>query len=99
MAPRTYNANLVLPAAPRPPLRVVEQQRIPKDAKLLGVANASKALNERLDGGYSTARIYRMVSSGEWVEGVHFARDGRGKGARILIYVDAVVEWVINPKG
>lgn len=75
--------------------RVKQLTRLPKDAELISIEEASL----RLGKGFSRRSIIRRIDSGEWTEGVHWIDDRRegGKNRIIKINLTAVQEWRGTP--
>lgn len=69
-----------------------EVRKIPMDAKLLPLEEASAALTEQFGRGYSSGNIRRLVRRGEWVMGWHYVLMGKA----IKVYIPAVQDWQIN---
>lgn len=91
---RTYNPERQIAPPPRSPVVTAESRKLQPwtDGKLLhSLKEASRILNEILDGGYSEKSIQRRMKN-EWVEGVQFVRDGR----LVKIKIRAVIEALEN---
>jgi hypothetical protein len=69
--------------------------KLPPDAELLSIPEAYKQLGK----GYSRRSIFRRISSGEWIEGLHWIDDRPQNSARriIKINVTAVNELRATP--
>jgi len=55
--------------------------KLPPDAELLSIPEAY----EQLGKGYSRRSIFRRISSGEWIEGLHWIDDRPQNSARRII--------------
>jgi hypothetical protein len=58
--------------------------KLPPDAELLSIPEASKQLGK----GYSRRSIFRRISSGEWIEGVHWIDDRSQNSARRIVKIN-----------
>jgi hypothetical protein len=69
--------------------------KLPPDAELLTIEQASI----RLGKGFSRSSIIRRISSGEWLEGVHWVDARRGGAANriVKINITAVLDTFATP--
>lgn len=64
------------------------------------IKEASQILCDRWNGGYSVSMIREVyIKQGIWMQGVHYVQaNPGGKNKRYLIDVEAVNQFILNPR-